>query len=571
MARPPRRRRGDLLVAAAVALLVTGLSLLQLFLGPDLGLADNGDGRRVLCGAGLQPPPAETTFTEVVFEVGELTNRAAGRCDDPDLRYSTSQIVLVDTVRLADGLFSAPGIDLRWVGVLVSVLLGLGFGALYVGLGGARPFRLLAVGAAAAMALDVSYVHYSSSAFSESAGFLGLVWTAAGLAWLARRPLGLPSLGVLFVATTLLVTAKSQLTTLAVVVVAAVLLRAWQHHRGPDRGRRRPLVLAGLFIVALVSECALQLAYQGPDFHRANVHNLILYTVAPLSGDPGQALADMGFEPALTEYAGTNAFDHEAGDDPVYQDFLRQADRGTAAAYLVDHPDLIWTMLETGVDESTHPRTVYLAEIATDDRTAGDPQADRWSPATDLLDRLVPVAWPLLPWVWLVLVASGLVLSVRRTVRGADMRAWGYPLTFTAVAAAAQVPVSLIGDGFYELAKHEVYVSYLTWLAVALWLGSLLRIAFPARRSPAAAGATDTGPGAVPEGDPGPATAEEALSFAAAVEGDGQHEHQPNEVSPVSDRPANRVARMPEDAPPLDEVANADLTRRRETRRREKQ
>jgi hypothetical protein len=70
----------------------------------------------------------------------------------------------------------------------------------------------------------------------------------------------------------------------------------------------------------------------------------------------------------------------------------------------------------------------------------------------------------------------GVVLSVRRTVRGRDLRAWGAPLAFIAAAAPAQVVICLLGDGFYELAKHEVFVSYLTWLALALTLGSLVQV-----------------------------------------------------------------------------------------------
>ena len=271
----PRPRLRDWLVAAVVTVAVTSAALLQLFLGPDLGLADNGDGRRVLCGAGLQPPSTATAFTDVIFRVGPLTDPVAGFCDRGELRYSTSQIVLVEIAEHLQGLVSGPGLDLRVLGILVAVLFGLSVGGLFLALPGAIWVRLVVAAAATALLLDVSYVHYFASAFSESAGFLGLIGTTAALAWLARRPLGVAPLVLLLATTSVLVTAKSQLTPLAALVVAAVVLRFLQHRRAAPGPHRRPVLLVGAFIAALVVGSGLQLAYQGPDFHRANTKTAV--------------------------------------------------------------------------------------------------------------------------------------------------------------------------------------------------------------------------------------------------------------------------------------------------------
>jgi hypothetical protein len=493
---PFRARARRALVPGLVAAAVTVAALLQLFLGPDLGLADNGDGRRVLCGSGLQPPPLSTAFTEVVFDVAPLHDAPAGACDNAALRYSTSQIVLVDGVRWVDALVSAPGLDLRVVGVVACVLLGLAMGWLYAALSGGRLVRLATVGAASALLLDVSYLHYFSSPFSETAGFLGIVGTTAALAWLARRPLGTGPLLALLVAATFLLTAKSQLTPLVVLVVAALLLRARQHRTAAAAGTegpsssRRPALLAWGLAACLVLGSALQLAYQGPGFRMANIHNLVLFTVAPLDGDPAEALEEMGLDPAQARHAGTSYFNApDTAGDPDYPDFLESAGRLTVAGYLLRHPDIALTMLERGVGESTQPRTPYLPELRTADRTDGQAAADRYAPATAALDRVQPVAWPLLPLLWTAMAVWGVVLAVRRTVRGVDLRSWGYPLAFAALAAPAQVVVALLGDGYYELAKHTVFVGYLTWLALALCLGSLVCLvpstAFRRRTPPA--------------------------------------------------------------------------------------
>lgn len=480
------RRRAEGLTALVVALVVTAAALTQLFLGPDLGLADNGDGRRVLCGSGLQPPPVSTAFTEVVFEVGPLTDPVAGFCDRPEMRYSTSQIVLVDTAELIDGLFSDPGIDLRLVGALACVLFGLLMAGLYLGLPGTRTARLLAVGAASALLLDVSYAHYFSSAFSETAGFLGLLAVAAALAWCARRPLGVAPLAALLVATAFLVTAKTQLTPLAGIVIVLVLLRYAQSRRSLAHPRRA-VALVAMFVLAVLVGSGLQVAYQGKEFQRANLHNLVLYSVAPLSGDPAEALRDMGLDESMAQYAGSSAFNTQAFGDPGYADFIAASSRTDVVLYLLRNPGLSTSMLEDAVTEVAAPRTLYLSELRASDRVDGSDQASRYAPVTTVLEAASGLAWPVLPVLWVLLIAWGAVLSLRRQVRRVDLRAWGFPLVFVSTAAVAQVGIALIGDGYYELAKHQVFVSYLTCAALALTLGSLADLLLRSRTRSAGA------------------------------------------------------------------------------------
>ena len=480
----------DGVIAALVALLATGAALLQLFLGPDLGLADNGDGRRVLCEVGLQPPPRPSMFTDVVFGLPPLTDAAAGACDRGDMRYTSSQVVLVEAVQRVDDLVTGPGLDLRAVGAVVCALFGLGLAALYLALPGGRAVRLLAVGITGALLLDVAYAHYFSSAYSESAGFLGIVWTVAALAWLGRRPVGAGPLLALLAAAGFLATAKTQLTPLAGLVIGLVLLRTWQFCRETGSGRR-PVLLAGAFAVALAGTSALLLAYQGHEFQRANMHNLVLHTVVPLADDPRAALADMGLEPSLAAYAGTHAFEADLSGDPAYAEFTRVASRAAVLGHLAGHPDVVAEMLLAGLDQVGDPRTGYLAELSVAERGEAAAEADRWSFASDLLRELRPAAWPLLPLGWVVLVGWGTLLSVRRHVFGADLRGWGLPIVFTGLGAASQVVVSLVGDGYYELAKHEVFVSYLTWPALVLSLGSvahLLGIRLDRRSRPGGSG-----------------------------------------------------------------------------------
>jgi hypothetical protein len=300
-------------------------------------------------------------------------------------------------------------------------------------------------------------------------------------------------------ATTVLVTAKNQLTPLAAVVVAVVLVRAWRQRRAGRRG----LLLAAAFTVLLAIVCTLQLGAEGDQYHRANLHNLLLYTVLPLTADPADALAEMGLDPAMAIWSGTSAFEPGPLADPAYPAFIRSVDRTEVAAYLVAHPDVAGQLIAGALTEVTDPRTPYLAELAAGEsgrdsgRDGGPPQADRWAPASALLAELRPAAPWVLPLLWAAMAGWGVVLLVRRSVGGSDLRAWGAALLFTALAAPAEVLVAALGDGDYELAKHEVFVSHLTWLGVALALGSVLQAA---ARPPVAAEQEVSVPSASPGG-----------------------------------------------------------------------
>jgi hypothetical protein len=470
-----RRDRVDLAVAATVTCLVTGLALLQLFFGPDLGLADNGDGRRVLCAADLQPAPLDTAFVDVVYAFAPLTDPSAGFCDQDNLRFSSSQVVLVHAVRLADELVSGAGLDLRLVGAAAAGSTGLAIGLLYLLLPGRRLGRLTASVGVAAVVLDVAYAHYWSTAYSETAGFLGLLWTGVALAWTGRR--GLRPLPVLatVLAAAFMATAKSQLAPLAGIVLVLLVVR-WLTTGGQSADRARRLGLVAVAGVALLGTAAAQLAYQGPEFHRANIHNLTLYTLLPLTDDPAQAMRDLGQDPALARYAGSTAFDSGAFADPGYPGFTESMSRLTVARYLLEHPGIAVEMVQRGLEQATQPRTPYLAEVPIADQVDGTAATGRWDLPSRVLEHLEPVAPVFFPVVWLALLAWGVLLLARPSMRERGSPAWGLPLLLCAGGAVAQVAVALVGDGFYELAKHEVYVGWLTGVACALAVGSVLAL-----------------------------------------------------------------------------------------------
>lgn len=468
------RIRPDVVVAGLVSCVVAALACLQLFLGSDLGLGNNGDIRRVLCTADLEPAPGESAFGPVVFDVRPAADATVLACADPELGYVTSQTLLIETAILLDGLVPGPGTDLRVVGALSALLFGLGVGLLYLVLPGGRGARLLAVGVAAFLLLDVTYLHFFSSAYSETAGFLGLLWTTVALAWLGRGPMRpLPVLATVL-AGVFLITAKSQLTPLAAVLVLALAARWIADRQEPGLLRRTGLAVGACLVLAVTG--GSYLAAQGPAFRDINMHNLVMHSVLPLAEDPVAALEGMGLDAAMAPHAGTSAFNTIAWGSPEHEGFLADASRVSVARYVAANPSVAGELLRTGLRESTQTRLPYLAERAVPNDIGTYAATDRHdSPGVVLAATrdAAPVAFPVL---WVAMSAWGFVLLAVRRFRERGSLAWALPLLFACASAVAQLVVALLGDGIWEISKHSIYVSWLTFLALALTGGSVLAL-----------------------------------------------------------------------------------------------
>lgn len=467
------RRRTQRWLAALVAVGVAGLLLAQLFAGPDVGLADNGDGRRVMCPVGLDKPAGlpPNTSPFVVFDY-----RPAA--PDPSCgwrsasRYATSQVVLVAAARGLDDLVTGgAGLDLRWLGGLTAGLLGLAAAILFRAAPGPDAARWLLVAGVTLVLVDVAFAAYLVSPYSEPTAMLGLVLAmAATLAYLrAPRP-GWGRLLAVLGAFLVVVTAKSQFVPVAVLGAAVLLARPvatparWRRLLGGRtlRDRAVPAVAAVLLVLA----GAGMLRFQGVDYRAANIYNLVFYTVLADSSDPAGDLAAMGLPPDLARYAGTGAWsppDRNAAADPAYPAFQERASRRLVLAFLAGHPDRVARMVGRALTETTVTRVPYLGNLAG---PAGPVLVDRPAPVTWLLGAVRPAAPVLLPLLWLLGGLGGLAAAWR--ARRLASRAYGGAAAVLAATAASQVPVALLGDGYYELAKHLVVAAFATGLLLAV-------------------------------------------------------------------------------------------------------
>lgn len=443
--------------------------LLQLFLGKDVGLADNGDGFRLMCHFSL------LKHHDVLFNPLEVRYDNSGPCL-PSLAYFSSQQWLAAPAVIVYRLWygGQAGFDLRAFGVVDAVVFGAAVAVLHVALPGSRVRRVVTTVVAITLLVDISFVSYFVSPLSEPATFIGLLLVVAAAAWYVRagRRVALPALVLLVAAGIFLSLAKSQSAVFALLLAPVLLLRpvGGRAVRPGWRGRVAP----GVAALVLLAVSGASLVHQPAFFTRVNVHNLVFFTLLPQSPDPAGTLRDLGASPALVRYSGSGYFSPQMPErmaDPAYQAFQTRVSRGDVVYYIVTHPRYWQPMLREAAVAAGVVRVNYMSNYR-EVRPPDQLEAPRPAPVAALLSRVSRVAWPALPLIWVTVVLAAAVVSVRPSTSPAR-RATAVVCYLLSAGALSQVVVALLGDGFYEMVKHTVLASFATALLGAVAAGLL--------------------------------------------------------------------------------------------------
>ncbi|MBW3574867.1 MAG: hypothetical protein KY450_08380 [Actinobacteria bacterium] len=475
----PRRGLSEAVVATGLGVLFALAAGLQLFWGQDVGLADNGDGFRLMCHFGLLKT-VDVIANPLVLQYAPVPYGCA-----PELAYLSSQEWLVRPALWAYRLrYGADaGFDLRVLGLVHSALFGLLLAAFYLALPGRRRARVLTTVLAGVLLADITFVTYFVSPFSEPATFLGLLAVVAAATWYvrARGALWVP-LVVLVGATVFVVLAKSQTFVFAVLVAPVLLSRTVDV--GALSGRWRGRVIPAAACVVLLATAGGNLAQQPPFFAEVNNHNLVFRTLLVDAPDPAAVLRSLGVPEDLVRYRGTGYFDAAAAgkaEDSQYQEFQRVVGRRELITYLATHPRHWFPLLRAGIQAVAELRTPYLSNYPA---PSGDQLlAPRPNPSERLLGAFGGAGWLVLLVVWVAAIISGAVVLYRRS-SATDAKALGAACYLLGATASSQVVIAVVGDGYYELVKHTVLAGYATALLLAVAAGALVSVRRTAREQP---------------------------------------------------------------------------------------
>jgi hypothetical protein len=472
------RAAARLLVAlgAGLACLLIIAWTAGLLTGTPRGASDNGDGIRLYCGAGLVPATADHRSNWVGGVVMDFTRSAP--CSDP----IPSSALLILRAAAADhpDTWSLTRLGWLYAAVAAGVTALAGWAATAVGL-----HRVVVLVPALVPLANTDFTRFFLSTFSEPAGLLGayalLCGVAAAAATSARDQASrIVALALCAGGGLLAATAKAAYLPLLGIAVLLCVLTAVRVCRG---GRWRPqdavpgVVAAAAAVALAVGPVQAALAWQDRGYPAVNAHNVIFTMLLPEAGSA--ATADTGLPPEAAAHAGFGFYGPQGG--PLDPDSIPgwQAAIGDdpAAAHLAAlralaaRPAVLATAVGVAMQATRGAAVDYLLERPAPSDAAGPLQIiDSPAMGKDVGWMRAWLGDMTAPWVSSLLAAVGLCAGlVSLRTRGVLA---GFARTAFAGAAAAVglAAVTVLGDGYYEIAKHMWLAAYLldvTAVAVA--------------------------------------------------------------------------------------------------------
>jgi hypothetical protein len=228
-------------------------------------------------------------------------------------------------------------------------------------------------------------------------------------------------------------------------------------------GRRRWVGLAAAGALALVAFAPVVAGvhWQQRHFAAINAHNLVYTAVLPDVG--AAALGPLGLPPAALAAAGRAYYPDGVRGVPGAEVVAADPAGARRAAYevLLAHPGAAVGAVGRGLTATLGADLSYLPSAPV--TAASVPPVLGTTVGPQGADRAQMLAWLdglTLPWLPATVVAAGLLAGVL-TVRRPDPVGAPRERPFGAVSAVGLVAAAVLGDGYFEIAKH-------TWLAAYL-------------------------------------------------------------------------------------------------------
>jgi hypothetical protein len=455
LSRIAARRPGVSWFTAAAALLCGRI----LVPGP-VGMADNSDGRRLICQLSAAPPQgwhdsAYWWHTQFLYTANSSPCLVSYR--------SSQLLVLRAAAWITRLILPHEALDLRVAGVLTVLAWAAAVALVRLGAPGSARTGALLAGGLLLILLDAQFADYPISAYSEPAIITGFCFVLAGALWMRRAGrAGWVGAAVFAGGATFLLTAKQQTLT----VVPALILLVWLTPMAVLAGRGRIARAGGksllLAVILGITALAPAGAAASAQLTEQTRFNLIVDRILPLDGHPAADLAALGLPAADAQYERIPAWCAAT----LYPQRIPALEAigsigyGRIAGFLLSHPATAWRVAQyaatSGFDQS-RPTAVFCAGNTyrlgdyPASASAGVRYDERFAPIGLALRLLRPGGLPLLALLWLAL--SACCLRARRGPRRERLRPVADLGLFCVLAAVAQFATAAFGDGVDD-AKH---------------------------------------------------------------------------------------------------------------------
>ncbi|WP_430335322.1 hypothetical protein [Rhodococcus sp. ACT016] len=455
-----------------------GLILMRLFYGGAIGLSDQGDGQRLTCGMGLRAGnPYNAPVDDLVYTTYYQHRWYGEDCpwNTYGQAYNSSQLYLLQLAKWLTPLLRLPGdMDLRALGVVCAIVLGVLAGLLFAWVPGSLVGKAFVVGGVWLVVADASFAGYFVSPYSDTGAILGvLALTVAALAmWRAARVhwWHIAAIGVIGLFTT---TTKTQAVTFAVVAVALMLSRRVGDPvslgQYPLQGRWFALGASG----ALLASVGQYLRTQPARFAELNQYNAVFVEMLPHSPHPEQDLARLGLDPSLVSGLGSRINSPNAVTElPGYQGFLDKTSSWDLMSQVYLHePMRLLSMMGRGLVGMSKLRADYIYSYPW---YSGRPDTQEWRVSVFYhFWRMMFGALPLLIIVS-TLVACVLFVAVLRVCPDQQDKSIGATGLFLVVAAIAQFWAVNLSEGASDLIKHLMLTNLTVGLVLVFGVYSMV-------------------------------------------------------------------------------------------------
>ncbi|MGH3491830.1 MAG: hypothetical protein ACRDRL_24095 [Sciscionella sp.] len=469
--------------ALTMGSLGTAFMLVRMFLPSPIGLADQGDGHRLLCQLGLRNAvPWNASPAQYVY-FSWLPHRYFGEtcgANGTSQPYFSSALGLMRIAGWVTHALGFPGgLDLRALAVLCSVLVGVGVSWTIVEMRGAMLPRLFTGLLLVVVLADSGIAPYFASPYSETVAIFGLLLLCpATLRLLRGRHHWMASMLSVVVIGAVVLTAKTQMLSFLPGLLLLLLVKPASRH--DDQGhqadregwlrtgiaRRAAVLIACAGLVAL---SASYLSSAPPRFAELDSYDQVFGTILPHSPNKAADLRFFGLDPSLATGSGSNILSpNSVAAKPAYLGFTAKVTPTRIAEFYLTHPTRLFGLAGQGLEgAATYRLSDYLATYPPN---AGEPPGSV-EHRVELLTGVFSVlraAPGLLALLWLAALIGFGVATRRRSAAGV----LGLALT---IGILVQFWAVMLTEAAAELIKHMIIVDYATALllpvGVMAWLG----------------------------------------------------------------------------------------------------
>lgn len=486
--------RGLAVAAGATGLVWLVFMLVRMFAGGPIGLADQGDGRPLICTfnvAASQPWGTETrAYVEPMYHHEQWWGESCG-ADGSGEPYNSTERWMLNGAKALTSPLGFPGeLDFRALGVLCAALVGLGVAAWVLVLPGRIWHRVAVASLVALVYADSLIAPWFVSTYSEPAAMVGILFLGPALIWLWRTERTVAPKLVLVAALAMFIAAAK---TQAVGIVPAVVLGLlWTRSsrrdiplmlaERPDRRARRGARLAAAMlrtgtrtlhfartrglalcvVAALVFGSVLYVHTQPKRLAMVQKYDAFFGELLPHSPDGRSDLRSFGLPRGMIKASGSNVASANAiTRTPSFDTWNRKVSMpGIWFVYVRDAFRLI-DLGTRGMHAVATGRVNYLGNFTKAD--GGAYRHDNRVPIFITLFRISDKFLPLLALLWLLTLGWGWGAAKNRRYSTAEQGIGRFAVVLV-FAIATEFWTTALTEGSVEYVKHMILTDLLTAL-----------------------------------------------------------------------------------------------------------